>query len=277
MGGQKRRNRVWDVIGPLVFYLLLQIGVSMVVMIIAALVNPAIILEMLHDGSAAIGRLTMPIVIIANIVAVIVLWRSFRFDEMRFGPDRKRVHPGTLALAALTAAALADLIGAVLTLVGIDRIFPYYQETVIHVIHGTHPAIILISTILIAPIAEEFVFRGLVYRRARAYRGVKWGIFLSALLFGIFHLNMVQGIFAFLLGLFFAWMYERTQTLIVPIVCHAAANFWEIALEWLIARSGGIGMPARYMILVFEAAVALGGIFLLYRKSRCDTIQMLHK
>ena len=53
----------------------------------------------------------------------------------------------------------------------------------------------------------------------------------SALVFGVFHGNLVQGVYAFLIGLFFAWLMERTQRILVPMLGHMAANLFIVLLE----------------------------------------------
>ena len=51
---------------------------------------------------------------------------------------------------------------------------------------------------------------------------------ISAVLFGLYHGNLLQGVYAFLLGLVLAWLYERFQTLAAPWLFHAAANMTSI-------------------------------------------------
>ena len=56
-------------------------------------------------------------------------------------------------------------------------------------------------------------------------------ILWSSLAFGIFHGNIVQGVYAFLVGLFFAWLMEHSQRILVPMVGHMAANLFVLLLE----------------------------------------------
>lgn len=77
---------------------------------------------------------------------------------------------------------------------------------------------------MVSPIAEEMVFRGVLYHKCKRYLGVIPGILLSSLLFGILHGNVVQGIYAFFMGLLISAVYERYQSFFVPVLFHAAAN-----------------------------------------------------
>lgn len=89
------------------------------------------------------------------------------------------------------------------------------------------PKVMLISyitTSLFAPIAEELVFRALVYRRIRDYINVKWAIIISSLLFGLYHGNVIQCIYGTLMGIALAAVYERYKTLWAPVIAHIATN-----------------------------------------------------
>ncbi|UYP43856.1 hypothetical protein NEF87_000141 [Candidatus Lokiarchaeum ossiferum] len=76
----------------------------------------------------------------------------------------------------------------------------------------------------IAPISEEFFFRGFVYSSIRNKVGVSKGVFLSALIFGIVHLNLLQGFLAFLISIPLAYLYEKSKSLYVPIFLHVLSN-----------------------------------------------------
>lgn len=89
-----------------------------------------------------------------------------------------------------------------------------------------------VSVGILAPMAEELAFRGLVYRRIRDYIDVKWAIIISSVLFGLYHGNVVQFIYSSLLGVLLAVVYERYKTLWAPIVAHMAANTFSCIMEF---------------------------------------------
>ena len=62
---------------------------------------------------------------------------------------------------------------------------------------------------VIIPICEELIYRGLIFMRLRQYCNVNLAIGISALLFAAFHGNIVQGIYAFVTGILFAYVYEK--------------------------------------------------------------------
>lgn len=80
---------------------------------------------------------------------------------------------------------------------------------------------------IMAPLAEEVVFRGGVLRVLLNATGSKnhWiAIILSALVFGFIHFNLAQGIHAFLLGLVLGWMYYRTKSILPGLMLHWMNN-----------------------------------------------------
>lgn len=84
---------------------------------------------------------------------------------------------------------------------------------------------------ILAPITEEVLFRGLVYRRLTYYLP-KWGaVILGAAIFAVYHGNVVQMLFAFPMALLIIWSYEKWGTLTAPILFHMAANLTTILLN----------------------------------------------
>lgn len=80
---------------------------------------------------------------------------------------------------------------------------------------------------ILAPFAEEVVFQGAILRKLLGMMDEKrhWvAIVLSALVFGLVHLNIPQGIHAFLIGLLLGWMYYRTRSILPGILFHWVNN-----------------------------------------------------
>lgn len=117
---------------------------------------------------------------------------------------------------------------------GLHLLFPYYSEEVATSLFNTSILLaVYLAVALLAPISEELIYRGLIYRRLRDYIGKKWALVMSALIFGLIHGNMVQFVFAFLIGLALAAVYERYKTIWAPIVAHMAVNLFSCILETL--------------------------------------------
>ena len=82
----------------------------------------------------------------------------------------------------------------------------------------------VVALVVIAPLFEEFLCRGVLYGSLRTRYGSLQSMLFSALFFGILHLQPAAVVNAFLMGLLLAWLYEETHTLWAPILLHALNN-----------------------------------------------------
>lgn len=83
------------------------------------------------------------------------------------------------------------------------------------------------ATLILPPLVEETIFRGLILqylRRAGACFIV--ANLIQSVLFGIFHMNLVQGIYTSVFGFLLGYLVWRYQSLLVPMAMHALFNFF---------------------------------------------------
>jgi len=77
---------------------------------------------------------------------------------------------------------------------------------------------------IVSPFAEEVVFRGILYNRMKKFFPVAVSLVLSALLFGLYHGNVVQAAYGFLMGMLIAHIYEKCGRFFYAFLFHAVAN-----------------------------------------------------
>ena len=87
-----------------------------------------------------------------------------------------------------------------------------------------NPLYTIVFAVIIAPLLEEYIFRKQIIDRLGKY-GEKTAILISALTFGLFHMNLFQFFYAFGLGLLFAYIYTRTRMLRYCVMLHMLINF----------------------------------------------------
>ena len=89
----------------------------------------------------------------------------------------------------------------------------------------------VISTLILPPLLEETVFRGLILQYL-GKTGVRFFVanIIQAVLFGVFHMNIVQGIYAFFLGLLLGYLAYRYDSILVPMAMHLFYNLFGTAL-----------------------------------------------
>lgn len=82
-----------------------------------------------------------------------------------------------------------------------------------------------IGAVILAPIGEELIFRGIVLRCSAKVSG-RFAIFFSAFMFGLMHRNPYQFVLGFLIGIPLAMITLKTGSLIPAIICHMANNLF---------------------------------------------------
>ncbi len=133
----------------------------------------------------------------------------------------------TIAVSFLLALGLNFLIAAV----KLQEIFPDYSQTAERMF-SENGVIILIATLVMAPVMEELIFRGLCYGRIRQFTGKSMTILLTGLLFGLYHMNLVQFVYASIMGMFFAALNERYRNIKLTMMAHFGANLCAVVLSF---------------------------------------------
>lgn len=95
----------------------------------------------------------------------------------------------------------------------------------------------VVNVVLIPPLVEEMMFRGVILQSLRRW-GDGFAVLFSAMLFGFYHGNFIQMIFAFLCGLALGYVAVRTNSLLPSILIHAVNNGLSVLYE-LVTRFYG--------------------------------------
>lgn len=137
--------------------------------------------------------------------------------------NRRARRCGSIGLTAVLAFCASLGLNALLTLTGFAGSSQTYQEVADRQ-YGVAIAAGLILYGMISPLAEEVVFRGVIYNRLRRLYNPVIGIAVSGILFGAFHGNPVQGVYGACLGMLMAYLYEKSGRFLTPVLFHAVAN-----------------------------------------------------
>lgn len=92
---------------------------------------------------------------------------------------------------------------------------------------------------VIGPICEEFVYRGVIYGALRRTGRVKSAIIIQALVFGLMHGNLNQFCYAFVIGIFMAYLLEASGSIISTMLMHVLINSSNIYLVFSARNSNG--------------------------------------
>lgn len=117
---------------------------------------------------------------------------------------------------------------------------------------------------IFSPLAEEMIFRGVLFVRLKRFLPVTVAGFLSALLFGLYHGNIVQALYGLLAGCLFAWFYHKKGSFAQTVSLHGVMNVTGFLLTYLQVFSSPF-----YGWIGCACAFALAGVcFLALSKER---------
>lgn len=160
-------------------------------------------------------------------------------------------------LMVLIPAGIGAAIGfnGLVSLSGIAKYSKVYNELSKMVYNG-NIFIQILAAAIAAPIVEELLFRGLIYKRLRYHLSSTWCILISAAVFGLIHGNIVQFVYAFLVGTLLAYVYEKFKTIWAPILMHGMANLSSVLItEFLPEYEGNLSIGDVMLISVIALAI----------------------
>lgn len=212
-------------LGSIVIY-----AVQLIPMILIKWLKP----EWLENGNLALMIGILPMYLIGMPV-LILLVKKIPAEV----PERHSMNAGHFTLSAIISFALVYLtngLGNILTLFISILKGSAVQNQVLSVTSSVSMWVIVLYMVICAPIMEEYVFRKLIVDRCVRY-GQAAAVLMSGLMFGLFHGNLNQFIYAFVLGVFLAFLYVKTGNLKITIALHMMINFMGGAVStWLMRR-----------------------------------------
>ena len=122
----------------------------------------------------------------------------------------------------------------------------------------------IFSAVVLAPIAEEFLFRGAMQGYLlRRWKKPIWAISVSALVFGVVHGNLMQLSFAFVLGLVLGWVCYRTGSLVPSMLMHFVNNGLAVLSFHVMGNEEGsiiayFGLPAATVAAAIGMLITIG-------------------
>jgi uncharacterized protein len=173
-------------------------------------------------------------------LAGFLVWLAARGSLTRhllgYAPPRARHLGYGLAAGVGGYVGFVAYMTGMLQLIGIDDL--PRQESLLGIVEGEGLVLVLgfVMVVVLAPLVEELVYRGVIFQGMRQRWGFWLGALLSAGIFAVVHLELLFSGGAYdasgwvsisgigLLAVWFAWLLHRTGSLIVPIVAHAVFN-----------------------------------------------------
>lgn len=220
MDERQEMKRHFSRLGGIYFiFTILSFGVST---LIGGLVRAAAP-QLLENSAVALVISMLPLYGIAIPLCALML-RTVPAEA----PEKKKMSVGQFLCCIPIAFAtmyLGNIFGLVLTAVIGAVKGSAVTNDIVELVTGTNMWGTFLVAVLIAPMMEEFLFRKLIVDRSVKY-GEGVAVVLSGLMFGLFHGNLNQFFYAFLLGMLFAFIYVKTGNIWYTVILHMIVNFF---------------------------------------------------
>lgn len=103
-------------------------------------------------------------------------------------------------------------------------LFPAYTDRISKALLSVDIIYGILLYCIAAPLIEELIFRIFVYNTIYRFIGFLPAALISSLLFGAFHMNMIQFVYASLMGMLICVLYHSDHRVFVPMLIHCGAN-----------------------------------------------------
>lgn len=228
--------------------------------------------------------ITPIVAFISHLIAVVVgfIWVYHVFGKNKPGNPVKAFSWMTLAVLALCAVGLQYSCSNALNVVEIinPALMENYNKLMETAGLTAMNPFAIIASVCLAPFGEELLFRGVTFRLAKNAGLRFWAAnILQAACFGIGHMNVVQGIYAFFLGILLGYIYEKYNSLYVPILLHAIFNLLGTVVGYVLESILGESTAEPALIscviafVVFAAMLAIGIVLIKKDKKACHQLQ----
>ena len=269
-------QRIWQLALPfLLFVMVRNIGLNIGVVILATLGNSisggdflfirnaeGALEQVTGNGSAIISTIG----ILAGAAAVFGIAKK---TLARTANDMKLTHikeePGKSYLfMGIASVGLAVGLNALLELTGVINSSETYQ-TVAEKQYAVALPLGLICFGVTAPIAEELLFRGIIYSCVRRYMKPIAAMVMSAAFFAMYHGNSVQGIYAFAMGCLMVYAFEYFGDFRMPVAVHIISNVLIYSISY---QPGTAAVFVNWPVCLVCLAFGVGGVWLLNREKK---------
>lgn len=244
-------SKIWYCIAPLIIMLALNVFIFYG----GTLIYQNFFSASYADADSFMDNYNSIISIICYCAGIVIFYILY----LRDGTESKNILfkkwqyiPAVCVFGAAASHGLSILI----SLINIDGILGSYAESSAS-LYASGVILVVIRTVILAPVVEELIFRGLIFSRIKSYTGFWIAALISAAIFGVYHLNLAQGIYAFLFGILFCLIYRRFENLLACIFMHASANLLSVILEFTGADYGAVWIYAAVMAACLILACAL--------------------
>ncbi|SCP95605.1 CPBP family intramembrane glutamic endopeptidase [Anaerobium acetethylicum] len=164
----------------------------------------------------------------------------------------------TAGTIVILGVALQASVAWILTMISnaVPNLFDGYNE-LMESITGGNMLLMLIFTGIVAPFSEELIFRGVLLKKASKIMPLAAANVFQAVMFGIYHMNWIQGIYAFVLGMFLGMVFIKYGSIYHAILLHMVFNISNAVLNGFLTKMPDMAAMIVSTILFAVSAVVI--------------------
>lgn len=212
-----------------------------------------------QDMIGFINNNTMLILLFSSVINIFIfMFILYKTNNLNLRINSNINKLSLLTLSAIMGISFYMLSMGIITFFDLTRYSSQYIDTM-EILSSGGIILNIISVGIITPISEELMLRGLVYNNLKKYINIRSAIFIQALLFGILHMNIIQGTYAVLAGILIGYVYEKSNSLIASSVFHISFNLCNHLFE----------VPVFSFIMGFPLGMFILGLFFFLFSIKC--------
>lgn len=255
-GNKKKKERIenkssffksLNVILPLVWYYFMMIIVSFVSSVIIRVINDSGDVEKIlwiSNNSTLMSGIILATALVLISLVLLVLFRK---------TDKLVVKMKTTYIFYFAGGALLGL--------GLNVLLPLFAKVSkiealkyegSDMVNNLPVLMGFLVFVILSPVMEELLFRWLIYGRMKAMLNASMAVILSAVFFGFYHGNLLQGIYAVIMGIVMAIIYEKSGSILSSMLFHIGANGLVYGTKYLSDSVKIIigGIPAAIIMVI---------------------------
>ncbi len=207
--------KIWDVVKIFLLFLATQLGFGLI----------SALLSFFTDFNISNPIMNSILFIIGLIIVIMITKKKFYIsfrDNLIMNIEHKKMIIWIMIFSLGLSIFISELGNYV------QRLFPMseYMMQLFNEAFGGEVSFIgaIIRVIIVAPITEEILFRGIMLKGLLKRYSAATSILVTSFLFALIHFNIYQFVGAFIAGILLGWLFTKTKSLTLCIIGHAAYN-----------------------------------------------------
>lgn len=209
------------------------------------------------------------VIMLQALICIPLFWFLIRGrrkkEENPFG--QTRMQGKDYAVLAVVAVCMCISLNMIISAIGLDKLSPGYKD-VANTIYSGGILIELIAVGVVVPICEELMFRGLIFEHLSYRLSLPLAVLISAVGFGLYHGNLVQFVYATILGIVMALFCRKYESLLAPITIHICANTASVLITETEVLSNVLNTAIiRIVLIILTTSVWTGVSWIFLKKN----------